>query len=1061
MMSVSLFRGRSSSPASKASLLPTRHARRLLSRAFLPAVLQPLESRTLFAATTYFVAPAPLGNDSYSGVSATQSGGTGPFATISQAVKFARAGDTIQIRSGTYRETVTFPSNGSSGSLITIRNYPGETPVISGADLITSNTWTTTTTAAGATIYKAPMNWTLGGVVGSFDDQLFLDGQMLNYARYPNTSLDILHPTMAYAAAGTTGTLSGTLTCKVVDPNLNQPTNYWKGAVIHINTGPQWIYETAVITSSSPGTLTYTSTFGSDKYVATPGNPYFLSGPSVALDSPGEYYANGTNAYLWTPASDNPALHTVEAKKRTWALDLSNRRYISVKGISIFAAGILTNSSSNNITLDSLSAKYVAHFNGIDGNWDSHMLDNGIVIAGNNITLSNSEINFSAGNGVSLSGSTNTITGNFIHNVDYSGRDNAGIATHHTVPVTNNTISFNTLSDSPRGLILFRGETNSKIVNNRLFNAMLWTTDGGAIYTWGASSNYPSTGMEIARNVISDVFQGNTGNPGAGIFLDGSAPGATIHHNVVYNANNGLKNNDVVGAINYYNNTAYNTPSGAIYAVGTQANGSLINNLTSDSITRSNVNTITYTTNLTTATAATFAGASTYNFQLASTATNAIDSGSTITSGGTNYTSGAIGTPDIGAYEFGSNAFTAGTTNSFVSAIPAAPSGLSATVISPTQVNLTFTNNASNATRFIIDRGSTDSNGDIYFQQLAAVTNIASGTNNFSDTSAPTGPIYYRVRVDNGYTTSPYTYQAYALARRDAFQTIYASTVDAVQGTTPPGTSQIGSFDKNDWVLFKSVDFQSLGANAVTFDLASPGTAGPFQIRIDNVSGTSIGSVTPINTGGFGSYATQTATTSLVTGIHDVYLVGSPTSSSGIANIRSLIFDKYPAFSSIRINDGNAQRSMVKSVVLTFDTPVTLPASAISLTNTSNTFLGTVSVSPTSGLASTFTLTFSGTTVTGGSLPDGIYSLALTSSQILNSLSEPLTGYTPQTFHRLFGDVNGDGRVNATDQTAITAAYGYNSSNTNYKYYFDFDTNNAINNTDLIQFRKRLNSALF
>ena len=35
------------------------------------------------------------------------------------------------------------------------------------------------------------MNWSYNNVVAGGGDQVFVDGQMMNYARWPNTSLDI------------------------------------------------------------------------------------------------------------------------------------------------------------------------------------------------------------------------------------------------------------------------------------------------------------------------------------------------------------------------------------------------------------------------------------------------------------------------------------------------------------------------------------------------------------------------------------------------------------------------------------------------------------------------------------------------------------------------------------------------------------------------------------------------------------------------------------------------------------------------------------------------------
>src|SRR5262249_17726246 len=73
---------------------------------------------------------------------------------------------------------------------------------------------------------------------------------------------------------------------------------------------------------------------------------------------------------------------------------------------------------------------------------------------------------------------------------------------------------------------------------------------------------------------------------------------------------------------------------------------------------------------------------------------------------------------------------------------PAAPSGLVATAVSPSQINLGWTNNASNQTGFNIDR-STDG---VTFTPLAS--NL-SGTN-YADAGLSAATMYYdRVRATN------------------------------------------------------------------------------------------------------------------------------------------------------------------------------------------------------------------------------------------------------------------------------------------------------------------------
>ena len=81
----------------------------------------------------YYV--APIGNDSNNGSLSS------PWKTIQYAATKAMAGDTINVRAGTYAETVTITRSGAAGAgqRIIFRNYAGEHPVIDAAGKSVNN----------------------------------------------------------------------------------------------------------------------------------------------------------------------------------------------------------------------------------------------------------------------------------------------------------------------------------------------------------------------------------------------------------------------------------------------------------------------------------------------------------------------------------------------------------------------------------------------------------------------------------------------------------------------------------------------------------------------------------------------------------------------------------------------------------------------------------------------------------------------------------------------------------------------------------------------------------
>src|SRR6185369_14542267 len=107
--------------------------------------------------------------------------------------------------------------------------------------------------------------------------------------------------------------------------------------------------------------------------------------------------------------------------------------------------------------------------------------------------------------------------------------------------------------------------------------------------------------------------------------------------------------------------------------------------------------------------------------------------------------------------------------------LPAAPTGLSATAISSTRIDISWTDNSSNETRFKVERGSTS---------LGPWTQIATPAANavtYSDTTVSPSTLYfYRVRANNSAGDSSYTNTASA--------TTPATTQTATPSPTPTPT---------------------------------------------------------------------------------------------------------------------------------------------------------------------------------------------------------------------------------------------------------------------------------
>jgi hypothetical protein len=188
---------------------------------------------------------------------------------------------------------------------------------------------------------------------------------------------------------------------------------------------------------------------------------------------------------------------------------------------------------------------------------------------------------------------------------------------------------------------------------------------------------------------------------------------------------------------------------------------------------------------------------------------------------------------------------------------------------------------------------------------------------------------------------------------------------------------------------------------------------------------------------------------------------------------------------------GAEQMSAIRYLQVTFSTAVTLdPSGNYGLklmevngpafnTGNTNPALGrhiqasVVSAVMNAGGAETVTYSFSGAGTEYGSLEDGNYSLRFNESAIqgggpggpaLSSSGDPFTT-GPALFHRLFGDGNGDGKVDntpyspstptITDNSTFMAAYRSLIGMANYRAYYDFNNDGRVDSTDYYQFLRR------
>lgn len=432
-----------------------------------------------------------------------------PFLTIQKAADLMQPGDVCVVGAGTYRETVRPARSGEPDKPIVFRPEHGASVVVSGTEPVATSQpgWDRDDQGRYRTKFQrasAPI------------EQLFMGGRMLTMARWPNAKGDLLDPAWAEADDGTEAG-------KIVDAAL--PAIDPAGATIHVLPGRRWVSWTRPVQGLDPAT--HTLSFNADwsqedAYRVQPGTRYYLFGTAALMDAPGEWCASGDEIWLYPPEGESPPrrVFDVEAKARQWAFDLSGLSHVRVAGFQLFAASINLADAAH-CEVGGCHLRYATHFTKTDG-WT--VPDSGVVIGGHHNVFRGSSVTYSAGNGITLKGEHNTVTNCLVRQVDYMALDAGAVWAEGR----GHTISFNTLRDAGRSVLLHRKLKAGTIEYNDIARAGRLTTDLGATYCFQTDGE----GTVIAYNRVHDNLAEHVG---VGIYIDNGSANFLIHHNVCWN----------------------------------------------------------------------------------------------------------------------------------------------------------------------------------------------------------------------------------------------------------------------------------------------------------------------------------------------------------------------------------------------------------------------------------------------------------------------------------------------------------------------------------------------
>ncbi|PWC31883.1 carbohydrate-binding domain-containing protein [Azospirillum sp. TSO22-1] len=463
---------------------------------------------------------AANGKDTWSGkLSAPNADGTdGPFGTLERARDAMRSSDidTTYVREGKYGLTKTLEltslDNGHS-----FKNYPGETPVLSGGEKVTG--WV----SEGNGVYSAKVSAASG-----FD--VMIGGVRQHLAEKGAWDAADVKSGWFFADAASTGPSASAIRYHAGDVSATDLAPGTKIQVFDVERLTDAIVEVTRIDDATR-TITFKNAI---PFVLQEGATYRLLDNASFVDQAGEFAYRAADGRLVIKPADPAGFEAagVTVGRLGTMIKLNGTSGVTVEGLGFtdgrtdYAALEVVSASGNKI-----------------GNNSFENVGTGILLksAGNNL-IGGNEIAHVANHGIELVNDSNA-NRIYANDIQYIGEVRKHVAGIMATGADDNVISNNDIAHSARYGISFKNynstniNTNNVIENNHITDTVRESADAGAIEILGRSS--VDTGMIVRNNWIEGVGglatnasdQWLTQWKGFGVYLDDLAGGVTVRDN--------------------------------------------------------------------------------------------------------------------------------------------------------------------------------------------------------------------------------------------------------------------------------------------------------------------------------------------------------------------------------------------------------------------------------------------------------------------------------------------------------------------------------------------------
>lgn len=473
-----------------------------------------------------------------------------PFLTIKKASSVAQAGDVIIIAAGTYEEIIRPAKSGRAGAPIVYTSKPGEKVIITAMQALSG--WQ----KDKGSIYKTKVNWDLD------QENFILNGNTaMDLARWPN-NIDG-DPFTLNSKRSKGGSAYDKEEAFLLSDELPKKIKNWKDGIVFFfgdRPGSGWIGWKSIITSGSSGKINFMldkkpewiRTFHPPK----DGGDFYIEGLKDILDYKNEWWFDKSTKelFVFMEGGQAPANKQIRMRKRTLAVDLSNRKYIEIKNLAVLGGEIRMNNGSNNNRIYGVSSFYGNHTVGVQKGFSAGKQS--VLLEGSNNVVEKCEIAFGAANGIKIGGNNNKILNSRIHDFNYIGSYDAPINARGG---KNSVFKGNTIFRGGRDGVQFFNNSSVFEYNDVSFSNLI-TDDCALLYTVKGPHN-----GEIHHNWFHDAQGRGKLRKAAGIYLDNDAEAFSVHHNVVWNVEwTNIQINWNGKDINVFNNTFVKAQGGTM-----------------------------------------------------------------------------------------------------------------------------------------------------------------------------------------------------------------------------------------------------------------------------------------------------------------------------------------------------------------------------------------------------------------------------------------------------------------------------------------------------------------